>query len=192
MRSQMATCLKSRLGKRSLVLVGLMGAGKSTIGRCLAKILDLPFCDSDHEIESVSKMTIPELFLIDGEQTFRNLEQQVIFRLLSAGVSVLATGGGAFMNAEIRHAIRRHGLSIWLKADLDLLTKRVLHKKNRPLLQQDNPRNVLQKLMNERYPVYAEADIIVPSRNTCYEIIARDVIKATDHYLMACKRSFVE
>jgi len=171
--------LMARLGRRSIVFVGLMGAGKTAIGRKVAGQLGLPFIDSDHEIESVSRMTIPELFERYGENEFRALEQRVIHRLLTEnGPQVLSTGGGAFMNAQTREAVAEHGVSIWLKADLDLLMERVSKKQNRPLLKNDNPRAVLQRLMEERYPVYAAADATVITRDERKEVIAAEVVEA--------------
>jgi len=190
MITRTANHLKSQIGKRPLVLVGLMGAGKSTIGKRIARILGLRFCDSDHEIETVSQMTIPELFAIYGEQEFRNLERRVIFRLLNEGPLVIATGGGAFMNFEIRRAIRERGLSVWLSADIDVLLERVSRKNNRPLLRTGNPRDIMKKLMYERYPVYAEADITMQSRNIGHNILARNIIRTVDCYLTA-QREFV-
>ncbi|MBW8908154.1 shikimate kinase [Mesorhizobium sp. RCC_202] len=168
--------LLEKLGSRSLVFVGLMGAGKTAIGRKVATMLSLPFTDSDQEIESVSRMTIPELFERYGEPEFRALEQRVILRLLENGPQVLSTGGGAFMNAQTREAISAHGISVWLKADLDLLMERVSKKPNRPLLKNSDPREVLEKLMVERYPVYATADLTVPTRDDRKEIIAGEVV----------------
>ena len=166
------------LGRRSIVFVGLMGAGKTAIGRKVAAMLSLPFMDSDQEIESVSRMTVPELFERYGEPEFRALEQRVILRLLENGPQVLSTGGGAFMNAQTREAIATHGVSVWLKADLDLLMERVSKKQNRPLLKNPDPRGVLEKLMGERYPVYATADITVPTRDDRKEVIASEVVSA--------------
>ncbi|MDX8523151.1 shikimate kinase [Mesorhizobium sp. MSK_1335] len=166
------------LGSRSIVFVGLMGAGKTAIGRKVAMILSLPFMDSDQEIESVSRMTVPELFERYGEPEFRALEQRVILRLLENGPQVLSTGGGAFMNAQTRGAITAYGVSVWLKADLDLLMERVSKKQNRPLLKNPDPRAVLERLMGERYPVYATADLIVPTRDDRKEIIASEVVAA--------------
>ncbi|TPI09370.1 shikimate kinase [Mesorhizobium sp. B4-1-3] len=166
------------LGSRSIVFVGLMGAGKTAIGRKVATMLSLPFMDSDQEIESVSRMTVPELFERYGEPEFRALEQRVILRLLDNGPQVLSTGGGAFMNAQTREAISAHGVSVWLKADLDLLMERVSKKQNRPLLKNPDPRGVLERLMGERYPVYATADLTVPTRDDRKEIIAGEVICA--------------
>ncbi|WP_027167522.1 shikimate kinase [Mesorhizobium sp. WSM3224] len=166
------------LGSRSIIFVGLMGAGKTAIGRKVAMMLALPFMDSDQEIESVSRMTVPELFERYGEPEFRALEQRVILRLLENGPQVLSTGGGAFMNAQTREAISAHGVSVWLKADLDLLMERVSKKQNRPLLKNPDPRGVLERLMSERYPVYATADLTVPTRDDRKEIIAAEVVAA--------------
>lgn len=175
--------LLERLGARSIVFVGLMGAGKTAIGRKVAQALGLGFIDSDHEIEGVSRMTIPELFERYGETEFRALEQRVIGRVLEGGPQVLSTGGGAFMNAQTRTAIGAHGVSVWLKADLNLLMERVSKKQNRPLLQNADPRAVLSKLMDERYPVYALADITVPTRDDRKEAIASEVIEAICEHL---------
>src|SRR5690606_19265707 len=149
------TGIRDRLGTRVIVFVGLMGAGKTAIGRKVAQVLDLPFVDSDHEIETVSRMSVPELFERYGEPEFRALEQRVIERLLREGPRVLSTGGGAFMNPNTRAAIGEYGVSVWLKADLDLLMERVAKRENRPLLKNPDPRAVMRKLMDERYPVYA-------------------------------------
>jgi shikimate kinase len=160
-----------------------MGAGKTAIGRRVSSMLDLPFTDSDHEIESVSRMTVPDLFERYGEAEFRALEQRVIARLLETGPQVLSTGGGAFMNEQTRSAIAAHGLSVWLKADVDILLDRVSKKQNRPLLQNANPRAVLEKLMVERYPVYALADVTVPTRDERKEVIAGEVVEALERHL---------
>ncbi|MBA1141325.1 shikimate kinase [Mesorhizobium neociceri] len=170
--------LLDRLGNRSVVFVGLMGAGKTAIGRKVATMLSLPFIDSDQEIESVSRMTVPELFERYGETEFRALEQRVILRLLENGPQVLSTGGGAFMNAQTREAIAAHGVSVWLKAELDLLMERVSKKQNRPLLKSPDPRAVLERLMVERYPVYATSNITVPTRDDRKEVIATEVVDA--------------
>lgn len=175
--------LLERLGTRSIVFVGLMGAGKTAIGRKVAQALGVGFIDSDHEIESVSRMTIPELFERYGEVEFRALEQRVIGRLLEGGPQVLSTGGGAFMNAQTRAAIAGHGVSVWLKAELDLLMERVSKKQNRPLLQNADPRAVLAKLMDERYPVYGLADLTVATRDDRKEAIASEVIEALCSHL---------
>jgi shikimate kinase len=170
--------LLDRLGTRSIVFVGLMGAGKTAIGRKVATMLALPFIDSDQEIEGVSRMTIPELFERYGEAEFRALEQRVILRVLENGPQVLSTGGGAFMNAQTREAIATHGVSVWLKAELDLLMERVSKKQNRPLLKSADPRAVLERLMSERYPVYATANVTVPTRDDRKETIAAEVLEA--------------
>ncbi len=175
--------LLSRLGQRSVVFVGLMGAGKTAIGRKVAGALGLPFTDSDQEIESVSRMSIPELFERYGEAEFRSLEQRVIFRVLESGPQILSTGGGAFMNEQTRAAIAGQGISVWLKAELDVLMERVSKKQNRPLLKNADPRAVLEKLMIERYPLYALADVTVPTRDERKEVIAAEVIEALDRHL---------
>ena len=177
------TDLLARLGSRSVVFVGLMGAGKTAIGRRVATMLGLHFTDSDHEIESVSRMTIPDLFERYGEAEFRSLEQRVIVRVLESGPQILATGGGAFMNAQTRDAIAAHGLSVWLKADVDILLDRVSKKQDRPLLKNADPRAVLEKLMAERYPVYAQADVTVPTRDERKDVIASEVIEAIGRHL---------
>ncbi len=175
--------LLNRLGRRTVVFVGLMGAGKTVIGRKVAATLGLPFIDSDHEIEDVSRMTIPDLFAAYGEEEFRALERRVIARLLKEGPQVLSTGGGAFMNAATRQAVARRGVSVWLKADLDTLMQRVAKRQNRPLLQADDPRAVMQRLMEVRYPVYEEADVTVRSRDEPKEVIAAEVMTSLARFL---------
>jgi shikimate kinase len=181
--------LLEKLGQRSIVLVGLMGAGKTAIGRKVATALGLAFIDSDQEIEDVSRMSIPELFELYGEPEFRALEQRVIARVLESGPQILSTGGGAYMNAQTREAIASNAVSVWLKADLDLLMERVSKKQNRPLLKNDNPRAVLERLMNERYPVYALADLTVVTRDERKEVIAAEVIEALDRHLSAANEA---
>lgn len=171
------------LGERAIVFIGLMGAGKTAIGRKVAQALDLDFIDSDTEIETVSTMTIPDLFEAYGEAEFRALEQRVIARLLEGGRRVVSTGGGAFINAQTREAVRAHGVSVWLKADLDVLMERVSKKQNRPLLKNPDPRGVMQRLMTERYPVYAEADVTVVTRDERREVIAAEVLGALAEHL---------
>lgn len=171
------------LGNRSIVFIGLMGAGKTAIGRSAAGELRLPFADSDHEIEHVSRMTIPDLFEDYGEAEFRSLERRVISRLLKGGPRVISTGGGAFMNATTRRAIKRKGISIWLKADIETLMARVMRKQNRPLLKNNNPRAVMEDLISNRYPVYGEADITVTSRDERKEVITAEVITAIAAHL---------
>jgi len=148
---------------RAIVLVGLMGAGKSKIGRRLAARIGLPFFDSDPEIEAAAGETIEEIFANRGERVFRDGERRVIARLLAQPVHVLATGGGAFMDPATRQTIARRGVSLWLRADLDVLVSRVLRRSNRPLLKQGDPRAILAELIARRYPVYAEADVAVDS-----------------------------
>lgn len=172
------TGLLERLGSRSIVFVGLMGAGKTAIGRRVAADLSLPFIDSDQEIENVSRMSIAELFDRYGEAEFRALEQRVIMRILEGGPQVLSTGGGAFINPQTRAAIAERGLSVWLRADLDTLMERVAKKQNRPLLKTADPRGTLERLMIERYPVYALADLTVATRDEHKEVIAAEVIDA--------------
>ncbi len=171
------------LGRKSIVFVGLMGAGKTAIGRGTAQALGLPFADSDHEIEHVSRMTVPELFEEYGESEFRSLERRVIARLLKGGPAVISTGGGAFMSDSTRRAIRAKGISVWLKADLDTLMTRVLRKQNRPLLKHSDPRAKMAELMEKRYPVYAEADITITSRDERKEIITNEAIAAIADFL---------
>ena len=171
------------LGKRSIVFVGLMGAGKTAIGRKVAATLGIPFLDSDQEIEAVSRMTVPELFETYGEPEFRSLEQRVIARVLEQGPQVLSTGGGAFMNEQTREAIAAYAVSVWLKADLDVLMERVSKKQNRPLLKAPDPRAVMQRLIDERYPVYAEASLTVPTRDEKKEVISEEVINSLFSHL---------
>lgn len=162
-----------------------MGAGKSAIGRRLAARLELPFADADAEIETAAGATIEEIFASHGEAYFRDGERRVIARLLESGPQVLATGGGAFMNAETRARILRRSVSIWLRADLDLLMQRVGRRDNRPLLKTGDPREVMRRLMDERYPVYSEADIAIESRDVPHEAIVDEIIAALGRRLAA-------
>jgi shikimate kinase len=170
---------------RSIVLVGLMGAGKSKIGRRLAARLSLPFFDSDPEIEAAAGETIEEIFANRGERIFREGERRVIARLLAQPVHVLATGGGAFMDPLTRAVIARRGVSVWLRADLDVLASRVLRRSNRPLLKQGEPRAILAELIERRYPVYAEADVVVDSGEASPEATVTRAVAA----LAGCPRS---
>lgn len=181
--SEQVARVRAGIGSRTVVLVGLMGAGKTSVGRRLAQILDLPFADSDHEIESVSRMSVPELFEAYGEAEFRALEQRVVTRLIADVPAVIATGGGAFMNPDTRAVIRAHAVSVWLKADLDTLMERVSRRTNRPLLQAPDPRAVMRGLMDDRYPVYAQADVSVVSRDARHAVIAGEIIDAIDRLL---------
>jgi len=170
------TALLAALGRRSIVLVGMMGAGKSSIGRRLAQRLGLSFVDADAEIEAAAGMTIAEIFARDGESYFRSGEARVIARLLDQGPQVLATGGGAFMNGETRASIRQKGISVWLKADFEVLMRRVKRRSgDRPMLQGD-PAERVRHLMDERYPVYAEADTLVMSRDVPHETIVNEIV----------------
>ena len=166
------------LGQRTIVLVGLMGAGKTSVGRRLADKLGLAFVDADHEIETAAGKTIPEIFADHGEEYFREGEKRVISRLLETGSKVLATGGGAYMNPETRTLIADKGISVWLKADLELLMKRVMRRDNRPLLKNGDPAQVMQQLIDKRYPVYAQANITVNSRDAQHSQTVNDVIRS--------------
>ncbi|WP_407061657.1 shikimate kinase [Aureimonas sp. SK2] len=167
---------------RPVVLVGLMGAGKTTVGRKLAQMLDLPFVDTDHEIEDASRMTIADLFATYGEAEFRALEARVVARLLDDGPRVIATGGGAFMNAGTRKLLAERAVTVWLKAELDVLMERVSKKPTRPLLQTPDPRATLKALMDVRYPVYAEADLHVQTRNVKREAVAKEILDQLERH----------
>lgn len=176
--------LRSLLGKRAVVLVGMMGSGKSSVGRRLATRLDLPFVDADVEIETAAGMTIPEIFAQRGETEFRDGERRVISRVLATRAPlVLATGGGAFMNAETRERIVELGISIWLKADADVLMRRVRKRSNRPLLQTADPEATMRRMLAEREPVYALADVTVTSRDDPHEVVVEEAIVALDRHL---------
>lgn len=168
--------IRVRLGTRSLVLVGMPGSGKSAIGRRLSARLELPFVDADEQIETAAGKPILDIFKEHGEAYFRDGERKVIARLLREGPQVLATGGGAFMVAETQDNIRRGGISIWLKAELPVLMRRVLKRNNRPLLQKD-PEGVMRQLLETRYPVYATADLTVESRDLPHDTIIGEIIE---------------
>ena len=170
--------LLARLGERSIVLVGLMGCGKSSVGRRLASRLGLGFVDADEEIERVAAKSIVEIFADHGEAYFRDGERRVIARLLSTGPQVLATGGGAFINPETRAKIRERGVSIWLRADLPVLMRRVSKRDTRPLLKSGDPEATMRDLMAKRYPIYADADITIESRDVPHDVIVNEVIAA--------------
>ena len=172
---------------RTIVLVGLMGAGKTNIGRRLAARLDLPFFDSDCEIEAAAGETIEEIFRNRGEAVFRDGERRVIARLLAQPTHVLATGGGAFMDPATREVIARCGVSVWLRADIETLLARVSRRSNRPLLKDSNPRAVLEELIERRYPIYAEADIAIDSGDGPAELTASRTVSA----LAACPRALM-
>ncbi len=173
-----AETVRQRLGARPIVLVGLMGAGKTSVGRRLAEKLGIPFIDADHEIEAAAGKPIKEIFADHGEAYFREGERRVIQRLIGNGAQVLATGGGAYMNEETRERIREHGISVWLRASLPILMKRVAKRSDRPLLQADDPEAVMRDLMEKRYPVYALADVTVESRDVQHGQMVNDVIRA--------------
>jgi len=168
---------------RTVAIVGLMGAGKSSIGRRLAQRLKVPFVDADSEIELAAGATIEEIFDRHGEPAFRDGERRVIARLLEGPVSVIATGGGAFMDAGTRALMRERAISVWLKADLELLLQRVGRRNNRPLLKAGEPRAVLERLIAERYPIYAEADIIVDSLDGTPDATVERVVAAIAAFL---------
>lgn len=169
---------RAKLGRRNIVFVGLMGAGKSAIGRMVAQQLGIAFVDTDAEIERVSRMTITDLFAKYGETEFRALEARVIRRLLRGGTKVVSTGGGAFINDTTRNHIKKAGLSIWLRADLEVLWERVNKRDHRPLLKTENPKATLENLMIKRYPIYAEADLVIESRDVGKDIIVTEVLAA--------------
>ena len=177
---------------RSVVLVGLMGAGKTCIGKRLAERLDLPFVDADQEIEKAAGCSIADIFEAHGEQAFRDGERRVIARLLDGPPQVLATGGGAYMDPETRRAVRERGLAVWLRADLDLLVKRTAKRSHRPLLNNGDPRQILKDLMDKRYPVYAEADLVVDSRDGPPEETVKRALAAVKAYLQTHRRTAVE
>jgi shikimate kinase len=177
-RQERLARIREALGPRSIVLIGLMGAGKTAVGRRLANRLDLPFIDADSEIEMAAGTSISEIFDEQGEAYFRQGERKVIARLLEGGPQVLATGGGAYMNADTRANIKARGLSVWLRAELRVLLKRVQRRDNRPLLACGDPETVMKKLMTERYPIYEEADVIVESRDVPHDVIVGAVIDA--------------
>jgi shikimate kinase len=177
--------VRAALGQRSVVLVGLMGCGKSAIGRRLAAKLALPFVDADEEIEKAAGKSIEDIFTDHGEPYFREGERKVLSRLLRSGPQVLATGGGAFMNEETRAAIAEHGISVWLRAELPLLVRRVGKRGNRPLLKGGDPEAVLQNLMTARYPVYAQADLTIESRDVPHEVIVAEIAERLGQHLGA-------
>ena len=166
-----------RPSERSIVLVGLMGAGKSSVGRRLAARLGLPFVDADAEVEAAAGCSIAEMFESHGEQYFRDGERRVIARLLNGPPQVLATGGGAYMDAETRARIRERGIAIWLRAELEVLLRRVKRRKDRPLLKNGDPEGTLKRLIDLRYPIYAEADITVESGDGPHELVVEEIVR---------------
>jgi shikimate kinase len=181
-----AAAILAPLGGRSVVLVGMMGVGKSSIGRRVAARLAIPFVDADTEIEKAAGMSVADIFAHHGEPDFRKGEARVIARLLENGPQVLATGGGAFMNPNTRDAIRAKAVSIWLKADLEVLLRRLSKRKNeRPLLQTDDPAETLRALLAEREPIYAQADLTVYSHEVAHDSIVAVIITALASFLQA-------
>lgn len=180
----LAAAIRAALQRRSVVLVGMMGVGKSSIGRRFAARLAIPFADADAEIEKAADMSIPDIFARHGEPYFRSGEARVIGRLLDNGPQVLATGGGAFMNEATRDAIKAKGVSIWLSAEFDVLVRRIAKRKNdRPMLATDDPAETLRQLLKVREPVYALADITVKSRETPHDSIVGEIVTALAAYL---------
>ena len=182
MNEHIEQLIKSRLA-RPVVLIGLMGAGKSRIGRELSALLDIPFVDADAEIVEAAGCSISDIFELYGEQAFRDVELRVIDRLLDGPPQFIATGGGAFMNADIRHKIAANGISLWLRAGLDILVERTGRRGGRPLLENGDPAAILDDLMQERYPVYGEADIVVESNDVPIASTVNDCTEALTAYL---------
>jgi shikimate kinase len=181
-----AAAILALLGSRSIVLVGMMGVGKSSIGRRLAARLGVPFVDADAEIEKAAGMSIADIFARHGEADFRSGEARVIARLLDGGPQVLATGGGAVMNADTRAAIKAKGVSIWLSAEFDVLMRRINKRKNdRPMLQTADPEATLRELLVAREPAYAQADLTVQSREVPHDAIVAEITTALATFLNA-------
>ena len=174
---QAAETLRRKIGPRSIVMVGLMGCGKSAIGRRIAARLGMPFVDADDEIELAAGKSISDIFAEHGESYFRVGERKVISRLLDGEAKVLATGGGAFMNEDTRKKISETGISIWLKADLPILMRRVARRSHRPLLTKGDPEATMRRLMSERHRVYKQADITIKSCDVPHEVIVEDILK---------------
>lgn len=178
-RTVLEAVIRGRLGSRSIILIGMPGCGKSALGRRLAPRLDLPFVDVDEEIERAAGKSIKEIFADHGEAYFRDGERRVIARLLASGPQVLATGGGALLNEETRANIRRSGVSVWVKADVSLLVRRVTKRSTRPLFEGRDAETVVRDLMEARYPIYAAvADIVVESRDVPHEVIVGEIVDA--------------
>lgn len=186
-RDVAAESLEARVARlldgRTIAMVGMMGAGKSSIGRRLAARLGIPFVDADMEIEEAANATITEIFEQHGEAYFRDGERRVIQRLLGGAPKVLATGGGAFIEPETRAAIQAGAISVWLKADRDLILSRVKRRSSRPLLKTNDPAAVVDRLIAERNPIYAESDIHIQSRDVAHDVVVDDIFAALDTYL---------
>ena len=185
----LARAVRRALQKRSIILVGMMGSGKSSIGRRLAAALEMPFVDADTEIEHAAGMSIEDMFAVHGEPYFREGEERVIRRILQGGPQVLSTGGGAVASPHTRAAIARSGISLWLDAPVDLLLHRVLRRDNRPLLKTDDPRAVLERLLSERRPFYAEADLKIESRDAPHEAVVDEILAHLSSYLAGQERA---
>lgn len=175
--------LVALLGGRPIVLVGMMGAGKTTVGRRLANKLGRRFIDSDEEVENAAGMSIEDIFKTHGEADFRSGEVRVIARLLRESDIVLGTGGGAFINPETRGLVKAEAVSVWIKADFELLFSRVSRRTNRPLLRTANPRETLRNLIDSRYPTYAEADVTIVSKDVPQDVVANNIIDALIEFL---------
>jgi shikimate kinase len=173
------------LRRRTIALVGLMGVGKSSVGRRLANALELPFCDADAEVEAAAGRSIADIFADLGEPAFREGERRVIARLLEQPPHVLATGGGAFINPQTRALIKSKAISVWLKADLEILARRVTRKDSRPLLAGKDPLEVLRAQAQARYPAYGEADIVVETGDAAHHVTVEQVIQALGEHLAA-------
>jgi shikimate kinase len=179
-----AAAVRSVLGTRSIVLVGMMGVGKSSVGRRLSVRLAIPFVDADAEIEQAAGMSIADIFAKYGEVHFRSGEARVIARLLEGGPQVLAAGGGAFINAETRALIKAKGISVWLRAELDVLVRRISKRRNeRPLLQTDDPAETLRRLLAEREPIYAQADLTIESREVAHDAVVATIVASLAAFL---------
>lgn len=181
----LARRVRQALVDRSIVMVGMMGCGKSAIGRRLATVLDLRFIDADDEIEKAAGMSINEIFAQLGEQHFRDGERRVIARLLGGGPQVLSTGGGAFMNEDTRARVREVGISVWLRAELPILMRRVMRRDNRPLLKTPNPEVRMRELLEIRNPIYALADIAVESREVAHDVIVNEILSKLEAWQRA-------
>jgi shikimate kinase len=181
-RSPLAAQVREALGRRSIVMVGLMGCGKTSVGRRTAHQLGLPFVDADEAIEQAAGRTIKEIFDEHGEAFFRDGERRVIARLLRSAPQVLATGGGAYINAETRAAIADAGVAVWLKAELPMLMRRVLKRSNRPLLQAADPEEVMRGFMIARYPIYEKAHVTIESQEIPHDAMAAKVIETLHDY----------
>ncbi len=181
--SRLEAGVTAALGRRSVVLVGMMGSGKSSIGRRVALRLGIPFVDADTEIEQAAGMSISDIFAVRGEAEFRTGEARVIARLLDGGPQVLATGGGAFINPDTRTAIAAKGISIWLKAEFEVLMRRIRRRHDRPLLKTEDPGATLRKLMEQRDPIYSLADLTVESRDVLHDKIVDEIVSALASWL---------